>query len=585
MFTVPKISKILSRKHIRKLPFILLGMLIGCMFEVVGLGLVIPLMDVITNPSEGKVVTLLDRYYPTLSSDSVIFLTIALFASFYVLKGIYIVFLVKISASFSYSVKANINDQLMHKYIKGPYEFHLKNNSSQLIRNITTESTLLVSNTLNPIITISTEIIVMLAIVTFLMLIEPLGTLIIVSLLFVFSLAFQRLIKNIITDLGETRQHADGLIVQAAQESIGGIKDIKVLSREHAFFERFSKYNKLSSVASSQQFMWQQIPRIYLEIVGVIALSVLLLFLTISAQNPLEAIPTLGVFALAAFRILPSANRILSALNALRFSSSVVRNIEEQLNAVSPLPVQAKNENTTSYSASFSKNIEIQHLSYRYPDSESPSLRDISLSIRKGESIGIIGKSGAGKSTFVDIVLGLLVPVSGSIVVDGTNINDNLRDWQQKIGYVQQDIFLLDESIRENIAFGLREDEIDDERVLQVVIEAQLNELVASLPDGLNTQLGERGVRLSGGQKQKIGIARALYRKSSILVLDEATSALDSATEREIVSTIKNLKGDKTTIIITHRRSTLKYCDRIVELNNGSICKIFEGTEMKKLFN
>jgi len=584
MFKLPEISKIITRKYILKLPFIMLAMLIGSMFEVVGLGLVILMMNVITNPSEGKYISLLYLYYPGLSSESVIYLTLALFAAFHVLKGIYLVFLARISGRFSYDIKANINNQLMHKYIKGPYDFHLNNNSSQLIRNITTETDQLVKKTLQPIITLSTEVIVIVSIVTFLMLIEPLGTLMVVSLLFVFSLVFQKLIKNIIADLGKTRQYADGLIVQVTQEAIGGIKDVKILSREDAFLEQFSKYNKLSSVASSKEFMWSQIPGMYLETVFVLALSVLLLFTTISVQSPLDAIPTLSVFAIAAFRLLPSASRILSSLNSLRFSSSVVISLAEQLNAVSQLPIQAKNENATSHPASFSKNIEIQHLSYQYPNSESRSLRDISLSIRKGESIGIIGKSGSGKSTLLDIILGLLVPTSGSILVDGTNIYDNLKDWQQKIGYVQQDVFLVDESIRKNIAFGLLEGEIDDERMLQVVIEAQLDELVASLPGGLNTQLGERGVRLSGGQKQRIGIARALYRKSSILILDEATSALDSATECEIVSIINNFKGNKTIIVIAHRHSTLEHCDRIIELNNGSVCKIFEGTEMKKLF-
>jgi len=560
-------------------------MLIGSAFEVIGLGLFIPVMNLITNPSEGKVVALLDGYYPGLTSDAVIYLTLIVFALFYVIKGTYLAFLARILGRFSFGIKADINDELMHKYIKGPYEFHLKNNSAQLIRNITTESTQLVGNTLNPLLTIATEILVITSVVTFLLLIEPLGTLIVVSLLIVCSLAFQRLIKDLIADLGKTRHYADGLIVQTAQESIGGIKDVKVLSKEDAFLERFSRYNKMSSVVSSQQFMWSQIPRMYLETIGVLMLSVLLLFLTVGAQTPLDSISTLGVFALSAFRLLPSANRILSSLNALTFSSAVVNNIEEQLNAISPIPIQAKNENATNHSSSFSKNIEIDNLCYQYPDSEKPSLRDISLSIRKGESVGIIGESGAGKSTLVDIFLGLFVPTSGSILVDGTSIYDNLKDWQQQVGYVQQDIFLLDDSIQKNIAFGLREDEIDGKRVLQVVVEAQLNELVASLPDDLNTQLGERGVRLSGGQKQRIGIARALYRKSSILVLDEATSALDSATEGEIISIIKNLKGDKTTIVIAHRLSTIEHCDRIVEFNNGSICKIFEGTAMKKLFN
>jgi ABC-type multidrug transport system fused ATPase/permease subunit len=224
----------------------------------------------------------------------------------------------------------------------------------------------------------------------------------------------------------------------------------------------------------------------------------------------------------------------------------------------------------------FERSIEIQDLCYQYPGSVEFSLCNISLSIKRGMSIGIIGKSGAGKSTLADVVLGLLTPSSGAILVDGINIHENNTAWQQLIGYVQQDIFLLDDSIRRNIAFGLPEDSIDTKRMNGVVVESQLEEFISSLPDGLNTQLGERGVRLSGGQKQRIGIARALYRNSSTLIFDEATSALDNETESEIVSAINNLKGTRTIIVIAHRLSTTEHCDRVIELTDGGISKIIE---------
>jgi len=577
-----RILNILSKEHIQKLPFIVFAMLIGAGFEVVGLSLIIPLLDVITNASQSKFVGFISSSYPTLSNDQAIILMIVLFALIYVFKGLYLALLASMISNFVFGVKVSINKRLMQYYINVPYEFHLKNNSSSLIRNITIEARTLVFHTLIPLLVIATESLVIIAFMIFLVWLEPLGTVIVVSLLLLSGLLFQGLIKNFMEEIGKTRLHADGLIIQKAQEAIGGIKDIKVLLKEDAFMEHFSKYNLLSSEADGQYYTWSQFPRMYLETIGVVTLSVLLLFLTINSANSAQVIPTFGLFALAAFRLLPSANRIMISFGNLRYSSSVIGNIEQQLNDAKLLPIHTANKYEISNSLSFVKSIDIQNISHSY-DSETISLHNISISIKKGESIGIIGKSGAGKSTLVDVILGLLAPTSGAIAVDGNSIYENLIGWQQIVGYVQQDVFLLDDSILKNIAFGIHEENIDYERLYQVVNETQLDDFVYALSEGLNTQLGERGIRLSGGQKQRIGIARALYHKSSVLVFDEATSALDTETETEIMSEISNLKGDQTIIVIAHRLSTLKHCDRILELSKGSIVNTYQGIEMQKL--
>ena len=578
-----RILNLLTKEHIQKLPFIILAMLIGAGFEVLGLSLIIPLLDIITNASQSKFVGFISSSYPSLSSDQVIILTIALFALLYVIKGFYLALLASMISNFVFGVKVSINKRLMQYYINVPYEFHLKNNSSSLIRNITIEARTLVFHTLIPLLVVITEILVIIAFMIFLVWLEPQGTVIVVSLLLLSGLLFQGLIKNFMEDIGTTRLHADGLIVQKAQEAIGGIKDIKVLLKEDAFMEHFSKHNLLSAEADAQHYTWSQFPRMYLETIGVVTLSVLLLFLTINSADSAQVIPTFGLFALAAFRLLPSANRIMISFGNLRYSSPVISNIEQQLNEAKSIPIHATNEHEVRNSLSFAKSIDIQNISHSYDDSEVISLNDISISIKKGESIGIIGKSGAGKSTLVDVILGLLAPTSGTIAVDGNSIYDNLSGWQQIVGYVQQDVFLLDDSILKNIAFGMHEDNIDCERLNQVIKEAQLDDFVDTLSEGLDTQLGERGLRLSGGQKQRIGIARALYHKSSVLIFDEATSALDTETETEIMSEISNLKGDQTIIVIAHRLSTLKHCDRIVELSKGSIVNTFQGVEMEKL--
>lgn len=583
MLKSPRLLKILTSRQIKKIPLVVIAMFFGAGFEVLGLSLVIPLMEITTSQSESKIGALLENHYPELSKEYIIIFMLGIFSLFYVIKGIYLSFLAWATGRFTYGIKADINDRLMERYINGPYEFHLTNNSSQMIRNITTEATQIVIHALTPCLVIATEGILIVSIAIFLMILEPVGALVSISILFLCSLIFQKFIKNLMLKLGSARQFADGLMVQKAQESLSGIKDVKILSKEFVFSNQFSKYNKMSANASAQQFVWAQIPRMYLETIGVIVLSVLLLVLTIGSEDPFQTIPKLGVFALAAFKLLPSANRILSALNSLKFSDTVIRNLDEQLNSSSLIDVYDNKKEENISSLSFNDSIEIKNLYYKYPKTEKLTLDNISFSIKMGESVGIIGKSGAGKSTLADILLGLLTPTSGSILVDNVIIHNSISNWQQLIGYVQQDIFLLDDDIQKNIAFGLHEDEIDIDRMYQVINEAQLNEFVSSLPEGLHTQLGERGVRLSGGQKQRIGIARALYRKSSILVFDEATSSLDGQTESEIVSAINNLKGFRTIIVIAHRLSTIEFCDRIIELDNGAISKIFEDTEKDTL--
>lgn len=578
-----RILNILTKEHAQKLPFITFAMLIGAGFEVVGLSLIIPLLDIITNASQSKFVGFFTSNFPTTGSDQVIIIAIGLFAIIYVIKGLYLALLARMISNFVFGVKISINKRLMQYYINAPYEFHLKHNSSSLIRNITIEARTFVFHTLIPLLVIATESLVIIAFIIFLVWLEPIGTIIVLSLLLVSGLLFQLLIKNFMEEIGITRQRADGLIIQKAQEAIGGIKDVKVLSQEDSFLEHFSKYNLLSAKADAQHYTWSQFPRMYLETIGVVTLSALLIFLSVNTSNSVNIISTFGLFALAAFRILPSANRIMTSLNGLRYSSSVISNIEQQLKEAQSTSIHSTNKNEAGYSLSFDESIDIQSISHSYDGTENISLNNISISIKKGECIGIIGKSGSGKSTLVDVILGLLAPSSGTINIDGYSIYNNIRGWQQIIGYVQQDVFLLDDSILNNIVFGMHENNIDYERLNKVIKEVQLSDFVYTLAEGLNTQLGERGLRLSGGQKQRIGIARALYHKSSILVFDEATSALDSETETEIMSEISNLAGDQTIIVIAHRLSTLKHCDRIIELSKGSIKKTFKGAEIDNL--
>ena len=566
---------ILPKRRIKQIPFIIFAMIISAAFEVVGIGLVIPLIDIISD-SDNRVTEYLGSAFPSLSSQNIVLLGVTLFAMVYVVKGVYLSGLAWLNGRFSFAVKADVSNTLMEGYLKAPYEFHLQKNSAQLIRNLTTESSQLVGNVLNPLLTIMTECAVIIAVSIFLITIEPTATIVVLAVLVVLSFSFQRVFGSYVAKLGRIRQHADGMVIQRSQEALGGIKDVKVLGKELHFINQFRMYNLTSSSVSAKKYVVNQIPRMYLETIGVLVFSILIVLLIVKGDDFRQVIPTLGVFALAAFRLLPSANRLLSAINSLRFADAVIVSLNDQLKAIALTVSSAPSVNNNMARSAFERSIDIDNLCYQYPGAHELALSDIKLTIVKGESMGVIGKSGAGKSTLSDIILGLLKPNAGAIYVDGVDIYEDIKSWQSLIGYVQQDIYLLDDSIRSNIAFGELADEIDANRINDAIAEAQLDEFVASLPKGIDTHLGERGVRLSGGQKQRIGIARALYRNTPILVFDEATSALDNETEADIVSAIKKFKGVRTTIVIAHRLSTIEHCDRLIELKKGRISKIEE---------
>jgi ATP-binding cassette, subfamily B, bacterial PglK len=578
-----KALTVLSRNQKKLLPVILLLMLSGAALEVVGLSLVIPLLEIITNKPDNKVYTIMIDIFPNMSREKTIHYILILFTTFYILKNAYLFLLVKILAKYSFSIKADINNRLMKCYVNAPYDFHLGVNSAQLIRNVTIETTQLVGNALNPLLTFTTEVMIIISLAIFLVFIEPVGTTVAILMLIFSSYIFQRLIRNRLIILGRLRQKADGFLIQTAQEALGGLKDVRVNSSEDYFFDRFAAHNSQSASSSEKQFAWVQSPRMYLEAVAIITLAAILFLLQTDNQQSVETVTKMGVFGLAAFRLLPSANRVLSAMNSLRFSTPVVEKVIEQLNIISNIEKNNNNEKVSYSRIEFVNQIDIENVSYAYPEQKSNTLNDVSFSFTKGECIGVIGKSGSGKTTLVDIILGLLSPSHGTVCVDGVNINKALNDWRGIVGYVPQDVFLLDDNVQKNIAFGINDKDIDQERLEQVLKDCELYDFVMSLPSALNTQLGERGIRLSGGQKQRLGIARALYKNASILILDEATSALDSTTEKSIVDAINLLKGETTSLVIAHRLSTLANCDRIIELDNGAVQKIYNSSEIGQL--
>lgn len=547
---------------------LMIFMAIGMVMEAVGVGAVIPAVVLLTgeNPVEKypalrPLLTLLGN--PTQGKLVITGMLALVFV--YLIKTTYLAWLTWRQTKFGYEIQANLSQRLFATYLGQPYTFHLERNSAQLIRNAINEVNQFTFSILLPLLMLLSEGFVLLGIGTLLLLIEPLGTSIIVIVLGGASWFFYKVTRARISRWGVARQHHEGLRLQHLQQGLGGAKEVKLFGREAEFLEMYRAHNLKSSRMTQYQVTLQLLPRLWLELLAVLSLAILVITLVAQQRTPASIMAALGLFAAAAFRLMPSVNRVLNAVQAIRFGMPVIEMLQRELALAVP------NENRTTKSGHFMRGIEVREVDYKYPGSGSYALSKCSLQIRSGESVGVIGPSGSGKTTLVDVILGLLEPCAGGVYVDGYDVSNDLRSWQNQVGYVPQSVYLTDDTLRRNVAFGLADELIDDQAVARALRAAQLIEFVAALPRGAETVVGERGVRLSGGQRQRIGIARALYHNPAVLVLDEATSALDTDTEAGVIEAVTALQGEKTILIVAHRLSTVEHCDRLYRLEGGRV--------------
>ena len=557
----------------------LLGlMFIGMVLEIFGIGMVIPAIVLLM---QGDLVARYPTVVPVLEqlgnpSPQVLIVGIMLgLTGLYLVKNLFLAFLAWRQARLAFGVRVQISQRLFTTYLRQPYIFHLQRNSAQLLRNVITEVDLF-TGVLSSGMILLTEGLVLLGITSLLMVVEPLGTLIVVLVMGGATWGFHRITHAHIARWGQARQYHGGLRIQHLQQGLGGAKDVKLLGREDDFLARYRMHDTQSARAMQLHTTLQQLPRLWLELLVVAGLAILVLSMLAQGRDMASIVPTLGLFATAAFRLLPATSRVLGVMQSLRYSLPVINTLHEELKLAVPRPA-AQNNNGMHV---IQTNIRLSNISYTYPASPTPVLNGLSIAIQKGESVGLIGPSGSGKSTLVDVILGLLTPNAGQVTVDGQDIQQNLRAWQNQIGYVPQSIYLTDDTLRRNVAFGLSNEQIDDTAVQRAIQAAQLEEFVTSLPDGLETFVGERGIRLSGGQRQRIGIARALYHDPAVLVLDEATSALDTATEHGVMQAVDALHGTKTIIIVAHRLSTVEHCDRLYRLEQGRVIEEGKTSEI-----
>ncbi len=468
-------------------------------------------------------------------------------------------------AAFVWGLQSDLSHRLFAGYLHRPYTFHMQRNSAQLIRN-TMGQVSEFATVLQQSLVLMTEVLVVLGISALLISVEPRGALAVMGTLGFFSWASYYLTRRRLLRWGEAHQHHEGLRIQHLQQGLSGIKEVKLYAREDRFLSQYQVHNAGSARAGQGRATLLAFPRLFLEFIAVVGLAGLVLVMIGQGKSPAEVVPALALFAAAAFRLMPSGSRMISAIQSMRFFRPAVETLYSEFRLLDGAPAP-----NNGHPLPFNSALELDRVSYRYPLAEAPVLRDVSFSIAQGTSVGFVGESGAGKSTLVNLILGLLSPDVGSVRADDVDVQSNLRGWQRQIGYVPQSIFLTDDTLRRNVAFGLASEEIDEVAVWQAVRAAQLERFVLDLPLGLDTVVGERGVRLSGGQQQRIGIARALYHQPRVLVLDEATSSLDTTTERAVMATVRALKGEKTLIIVAHRFSTVEHCDRLYRFEQGRL--------------
>ncbi|NER78923.1 MAG: ABC transporter ATP-binding protein [Leptolyngbya sp. SIO1D8] len=567
-----------------KLALLLVAILVTSFLEAVGLGLIGPFIALASNPNLIQTNSFLNQAYTSFGFTSenqfIVIAAITIVIVFYI-KTFFTFKVREYIFLFSFSHQGALRLRLLDAYLRLPYSFHLKNNTAFLIQNVVNEVDTFCNNTLLQILNATVNFLMMIALVGLLLVTDAIATLV-MSLVLLVAFALVAHFRKKIASWGKISSTSKAEMIRVINHGLGGVKETRIIGCEPYFKKQLDFQAQRYAQACGSLMSFGMIPRLLIEalvITFILGLTSVSLLMQTGTDN---LIATLGVFGVVAIRLTPVATQLTSGLTRLRSSAYVVDKLyddlkeieafEEKLPPKAALPGHA-NAQDALISFPFQQNVEMQQISFKYEGAKELALRQISFTLRKGESIALIGKSGAGKTTLVDLILGLFQPQLGDIKVDQQSIYQDLRAWQNLIGYIPQSIFLIDDTLEQNIAFGVPDHLVDSERLWKAIEAAQLTELVKQLPQGLETRVGERGVCLSGGQRQRVGIARALYHEREILVLDEATSALDNETEKLVTDAIKMLSGKKTMIIIAHRLSTVEHCDRIYMMEKGQIVR------------
>ena len=584
-----KLNYIFDKKQKGSFVVLAVMILIGGVFETLGVSMLIPAVNAIMQPD---LVREKIEKFPALSHfltqdlqlNTDAKLLCALFGfliGLYVVKNLYLLLLAYKQNRFIARARNDMISRVMREFLNRPYEEYLGADIPTVFR-ITDGDIPHTFSLVLALLQLMTECVVSLFLVIYLIRVNWQMTLLLMLVLALLTLWNARVLKKKLNAIGKRNQDIQSRIAKWRIQSIYGLKDVKVLNRQDFFIRNYYESGKVGAELATKYAVLNNLPHLVIETIFMATILGFMMALLTSGQNLSAFLPQLMAFGVAAIRVMPSANRINTYMTEIAYEQPSLDFVYENLTDAMKTnkKMAAERAKVAGGALHLEKEIRLEGITFRYPDGDRNIFTDASMVIPKGKSVGIKGASGAGKSTIVDILLGLLHVQKGEITCDGANIFSNYESWLSQIGYIPQSIYLIDESIRDNIAFGIDEREIDDVRIREVAAEAQLLEFIDSLPEGLDTKIGDRGVRLSGGQRQRIGIARALYHNPEILVFDEATSALDNETEAALMGAINSFHGRKTMIIIAHRLNTIENCDLIYEVKGEKITRSSLNGEM-----
>ncbi len=568
-----KFNYIFTKGQKIKLVLLFFMIVIGTFAELFGVTSILPIIQVATEPdavNDNIMIQICQSLFRCTTTAELLFSLAVLILVIFVVKNIYIVIMYAVQYEFIYNNQQRLAERMMCAYMRKPYVFHLSKNSAELQRNINVDTNQFFAVVLNAL---QVLIDVLLIFVLFLYLLFTDVTMTLVSMAFVltFMAGYYKFSRKKVRILGDQGHDAYAKMIQYISQAFDGIKEIKVAGKETFFEEAYNGEYSRYMEANKKQSIYNVIPKYLLEAVAIGGIMLVIMVKVKTGSDMTALVGNLSVFAVAVFKLVPSANRINGSINGVLFQLPSVDTIYQDLQEIEDVEKTKEPKQVQKAPITFEEKLQIKNLSYHYPNVDEDVLTEINLEVPKGSAVAFVGESGSGKTTLADIILGVLKPYKGEILADGRNIYDNMPGWQEKLGYIPQNIFLLDDTIRNNITFGLPEDQINEEALWRAIEQAQLKEYIEGLEEGIYTKVGERGVRMSGGQRQRLGIARALYHDPELLVMDEATSALDKETEEAVMESIEALYGTKTLLIIAHRLSTIEKCDIIYEVGKKTV--------------
>ena len=572
-----KFSKLLNKQQKSRL--IILGIItvIGAFLEVIGVSLMLPLINAIMQPDiikTNKYIAYVCNILDLNSHRTFVIVCIIAVILVFIFKDLFLIIQYYIQARFVYNNQFATQRRMLSGFLNRPYEFFVNAESGEILRVIQSDVSA-TYNLLTTILGMFTEAVVAFAISITIFVIDPVMTIFVIIMMVAAVVAISKVVKPILKKKGNELILHSSLMNKWLLQSITGIKEIKVSCKERFFKENFETSGNKYIGAQKWSTVFSNVPRLIIEMVSVCSTLAFIAFMIYKGKKIETLVPTLGAFAMAAMKLMPSANRIVAAINQIAFQEPSLNKLLDDIALFEEdekkYESYKKANNEVKPKLSFDNKIELKNITYGYQNSDKLILDNVNMSIPIGQSVGIVGVSGAGKTTAVDLLLGILIAQKGEILADGRNVMENYTEWLSNIGYIPQSIFMMDGDIKSNVAFGVPKEIQDEKKVWAALREAQLEDFVKCLKDGIYTQIGERGMRLSGGQRQRLGIARALYSDPKVLVFDEATSALDNETETAIMSSINSLHGKKTLIIIAHRLQTIENCDIIYRVGDGKI--------------